>query len=257
MILRDFHVHTTYCDGKDKAEDIVKTAINKGLKTLGFSGHSYTPMDTRYCMSIEGTREYIKEINILKEKYVDKIEILCGIEHDYFSTINKDDFDYSIGSVHFIFLNGKYYPIDCGQYDVLGIVKNLFNGNMMEFVKLYFSQVSNVIEKTNADIIGHLDLISKYNQRLNIFDEYSDEYREIWSKTIDALIPYNRPFEINTGAISRGYRDTAYPNNEMLKYIYEKGGKVILTSDCHKKENLAFEFDKYEKIAKDIGFTLE
>ena len=71
MILRDCHVHTTYCDGKDKAEDIVKTAIDKGLKTLGFSGHSYTPMDTRYCMSIEGTREYIKEINILKEKYVD------------------------------------------------------------------------------------------------------------------------------------------------------------------------------------------
>ncbi len=256
MILRDLHVHTTYCDGKDTAEDIVKQAIKIGLKTIGFSGHSYTDFDQSYCMSIEGTKAYIKEINGLKDKYNCQIEVLCGIEQDYFATINKKDFDFSIGSVHYICVDGKYYPIDFRQDNVVAIINQLFDGNALKFVEVYFSQVAKVLEKTNADIIGHFDLISKYNQILHLFDENSDEYRALWQKAIDALIPYNKPFEINTGAIARGYRTTAYPNYEMLKYIYQKGGKVILSSDSHKKENLTFEFDKYEKIAKEIGFEL-
>ncbi|MBO5371040.1 MAG: PHP domain-containing protein, partial [Clostridia bacterium] len=41
MILEDLHTHTTYCDGKDSPEDMVKTAIEKGLRVIGFSGHIY------------------------------------------------------------------------------------------------------------------------------------------------------------------------------------------------------------------------
>ena len=72
MILRDLHVHTTYCDGQNSPEEMVISAIDKGLECIGFSGHSYTFFDTRYCIKKEKIADYISEINALKEKYKDK-----------------------------------------------------------------------------------------------------------------------------------------------------------------------------------------
>ena len=57
MILEDLHTHTTYCDGNDTPEDMVKEAIKKGLLTIGFSGHVYLAHGEDYCMS----REYTKK----------------------------------------------------------------------------------------------------------------------------------------------------------------------------------------------------
>ena len=88
MILCDFHVHTTFCDGKDSAEDMVLAAIKLGMKKLGFSGHSYTPFDEEPCMSPEDTQRYIQEVHRLREKYCGQIEILCGTECDYYSDID-------------------------------------------------------------------------------------------------------------------------------------------------------------------------
>ena len=82
MTLEDLHTHTRYCDGKNTPEEMVKAAIEKGLTRIGFSGHSYTFFDERYCMSIPNVIRYIAEINGLKESYRGKIEILCGVEQD-------------------------------------------------------------------------------------------------------------------------------------------------------------------------------
>ena len=108
----DFHIHTTFCDGTDSAEDIVREAIRKKMKRLGFSGHSYTFFDESYCMSKSGTEEYKAEINRLKEEYRADIDILCGIEQDFYSKEPTDGYDYVIGSVHYIKKNGEYFPVD-------------------------------------------------------------------------------------------------------------------------------------------------
>ena len=71
----NYHTHTNFCDGKHTAEEMVKAAIEKGFYRLGFSGHSYTSFDESYCMSEEGTQEYIREITRLKELYKEQIEI--------------------------------------------------------------------------------------------------------------------------------------------------------------------------------------
>ena len=62
MIFSDYHVHTAYCDGKSTPEEIVTSAIKKGMTHIGFSGHSYTFFDESYCMSKEATKEYISSV---------------------------------------------------------------------------------------------------------------------------------------------------------------------------------------------------
>ena len=102
--------------------------------------------------------------------------------------------------------------------------------------------MSDVVNKTNADIIGHFDLISKFNEGGRFFDENNERYKKCAYNAIEKLVKYNVPFEINTGAILRGYRKTPYPNADFIRKIESLGGKFILSSDAHSAENLCFGF---------------
>ncbi len=248
MILKDYHVHTTYCDGKNTAEEIVKTAIARGMHTLGFSGHSYTTFDTDYCMTPEKTEEYIKEISLLKEKYGDKINILCGIELDVYSDIDVSRFDYAIGSAHYIKKDGCYIPVDLSADTLLRAVTEHFDGDVYALTEAYYETVS-LLKDKNIDIIGHFDLITKFNQKLQMFDEQHPRYINAAFKAIDILIQKNIPFEINTGVIIRGYKDKPYPSDFILDKITEKGGKFLLNSDSHRSDMLCFEFEKWRTHA--------
>ena len=254
MISVDLHTHTTYCDGKNTPEEMVKAAIDKGLSCIGFSVHSYTHFDESYCIKKDRIGEYKSEINLLKEKYKDKIKILCGVEQDYYSDEPTDGFDFVIGSVHYIKADDVYIPVDESGEIFAGAVKRYFGGDFYSFAEEYFKTVSDVVYKTNADIIGHFDLITKFNEKGKYFDERNERYITAYKAAADRLIPCNVPFEINTGAISRGYRSTPYPSVDILRYIKEKNGRVILSSDSHSSLSLCFRFEECEKIAKKIGF---
>ena len=112
MELFDLHVHSVFSDGRDTPRDIVISAIEKGIKTLGFSDHSYTEFDERYCIQRNKQAEYIRTINELKNEFSDKIEILCATEQDFYSTAPTAGYDYVIGSVHYVLIDGKYIPFD-------------------------------------------------------------------------------------------------------------------------------------------------
>lgn len=254
MTSYDLHNHTTFCDGSNTAEEMVVAAIEKGLKTLGFSGHAYTSVDGDYTMSLDGEEKYKAEICALKEKYKGKIEILCGIEQDYFSDFEPQGYDYVIGSVHSVKKDGKYYSVDHSQEYLLNAIKD-FGGDFIEFCETYFELVAKIYEKTKCDIIGHFDLCSKFNGDGNkYFDETDPRYVRAGEKAILNLLKSGKPFEINTGAIHRGYRSIPYPAPHFLRFIYQNGGKVILSSDSHSTKTLCYEFDKWKSFAENIGF---
>lgn len=242
----DFHIHTTFGDGCDSAESIVKEAIKRNLKKIGFSEHSYTFFDKSYCMSEEGTQMYKAEIEMLKEFYRPDIEILCGIEQDYYSASPAESYDYIIGSVHYLRFGNDYVPVDESAEILKNAVQKYFDGDFYAACEKYYQTMSHIVQKTDADIIGHFDLITKFNEKYKFFDEKNERYVRACKSAVDALIPFDVPFEINTGAISRGYKTVPYPSPDIMEYIHQKGGKTILSSDSHTKDTLCFEFGKYE-----------
>ena len=246
MILSDFHVHTNYCDGADTPETMVKSAIENKLSSIGILAHSYTSFDKRYCLQKEKMQEFIEEVNGLKEKYKDKIKVFCGVEQDYFADFDIKPFDYAIGSVHYVKVNENFLEIDEDENLTIEIVEKYFNGDWYALAESYFNLVGEIIEKTNADIIGHFDLITKFNNGEKYFSESHPRYISAYKKAVDKLIPFNRPFEINTGAVYKGYKDTPYPSFAIIDYIKKQGGKFILSSDSHKAESLCFGFDLLE-----------
>ncbi|MBE6912289.1 MAG: histidinol-phosphatase HisJ family protein [Ruminococcaceae bacterium] len=252
MIYSDLHTHTIYCDGKSTVREMVESAIEKGIAHLGFSGHCPMTVDSEYYLDSEKTILYHRDIAEMQDKYSDKIKIFCGIEQDYYSHVPASGFDYIIGSVHYL-KRGKFYSVDHNEETFLNSVKEGFSGDVYAFAEEYFSLVGDIVEKTGADIIGHFDLVSKFNEGDRIFDTRHPRYVAAYMRAIEKLIKTKKPFEINTGAISRGYRKTPYPHDDMIREIASRGGKFILTSDSHSKDTLGFEFEKWHKYVKEIG----
>ena len=108
----DLHTHTTFCDGHNTPEEMVLAAIDKGITTLGLLAHSYVNFDRDYSIRPERTEEFRKEVGRLKEKYRGKIELLFGIEADYYATEIYGGTDYVIGSVHYLSFDDGYLSLE-------------------------------------------------------------------------------------------------------------------------------------------------
>lgn len=256
MMLRDFHMHTTYCDGSNSAEEMVMAAIDKGMTHIGICTHSHTAFDDRYCIKKEDIQVFQAEIAALREKYKDKIVLLCGVEQDYFGTESTDGFDYALGSVHYVKKGDVYIDVDWNADYLQDELKKHYGSDVLGFAEDYFALVGDVLYVTGADIIGHFDLVSKFNEDGSVFDPEHPRYIAAWKKAIDKLLPYNKPFEINTGAISRGYRSVPYPSKAQLAYIYKNGGKIILCSDAHSTDSICCHYEEAAALAREIGFEI-
>ncbi len=249
----DLHTHTCFCDGANTPEAMVQEAIARGMETIGLSGHSYVSFDPGWCMSPEEILEYRAEIARLKSVYGDRIRILCGIEQDICSQIVSSDYDYIIGSVHCLFENGVYLSVDGTLETVQKNVREQFGGDIYRYLRLYFDTVSQLAEKTDCDIVGHIDLVEKFNQGERLFSRDDYRYKRALIDAIDVLLEKDLIFEINTGAMSRGYRDLPYPSCYALRRIAEKRGRVALNSDAHRKENLMYWFEHAVQYAASCG----
>lgn len=252
MIKTNFHTHTLYCDGKNTVEEMVSSAIEKKFTALGFSGHGALDGCYDWSMTEEVEKEYFKSVNRAKAKYINQIEIYCGLEQDYFSNKPTITPDYIIGSVHRLNVKNVWLNVDTSAKEVEIFLKEIFNGNFNLYAKEYFNLVSRIVDRTEADVIGHFDLITKYSEILGF--KLSDEYFEYAENAVKYLAKCNKPFEINTGAMARGFKSTPYPSQEILKMIRSNGASIMINSDCHDKNFIDYGFDVAEEIAKKIGF---
>lgn len=255
-ILSNAHTHTNYCDGRDSAEDMVKAAIEKGFRCLGFSSHCYTSFDESYAMSPGGTTRYIREIRGLKEKYRGKIDIMLGTEWDYYTEIDREEYDYTIGSVHYIKspLTDQYYPVDAVPEELERCLEEGFHGNVMAMLSAYYDSVAEMAASFRPTILGHFDLIRKLNRDSRFFDEESPAYLHLAVTALEKVVRTGTVVEVNTGGIYRGYRSTPYPAEPLLKKLRELGGKVIVSSDAHDTAGIDYMFPQMEKLLKKLGF---
>ena len=231
--MRDLHMHTCFSDGRDTAEEMVRAAIAAGLEEVGISDHSYTSFDASYCLGADKLAAYRAEIGRLQEKYRNQIRVLCGIEQDYYSDAPAEGFDYIVGSVHYLKAGETYIPVDLDADTLRAAADKYFSGDIYALAEEYYRTVGDVVSKTGATIIGHFDLITKFNEQTPLFDERHPRYVAAWKAAADKLLRCGVLFEINFGAMSRGYRSAPYPASEICGYLRSGGAKFVLSSDSH------------------------
>ncbi len=251
------HTHSTFCDGKNTLSEMAEAAYRKGIKVLGFSSHSYVAYDG-FGMKNDAVADYIKEINSLKKQYDGVMDILCGCELDSLSDLDYGGgvFEYNIGSAHFVTdERGVSYPVDCSVQKLLNGRDMGFGGDMRSMVESYYKQFVEFVQRAKPTVIGHFDLIGKYNEDKSLFDYQEKWYRDITINAIDAMLFCGSVFEMNLGKIARGYGESPYPSIQLIEYIKSKGGKLIITTDAHKSEHLDLYVEEAEVLLKKAGFN--
>ncbi|MBQ4439980.1 MAG: histidinol-phosphatase [Kiritimatiellae bacterium] len=250
----NYHTHTTWCDGRDSAEAMVQAAISKGFAVLGFSSHMSFPENSPWALDPGRGLYYVREIRALAEKYRSQIKILCGGEADFIPGVTDPDrsryahlgLDYIIGSVHeLIAPDGGRVSVDKTPELLAEGIRSHFQGDAQSFVKAYFRQQTEMVERFDFDVVGHPDLVRKFNRKHPYFDESAKWYLELEREFAAVLAKSGKKTEVNTGAISRGWLDDAYPAAPFREMLRSSGVQFILSSDAHSASGIDCAFDRF------------
>lgn len=236
----DYHVHAIGHEHRlHNEENIMKyiefARINK-VKEIGFADHC------RYLYEKLDLNLYKK----VQEKVSD-ISIKVGLEIDYYpdkiqeieKKVNFFDYDYIIGSVHYI---GKW------MFDSDKEKQEYQNWDHDKLYEKYISLVTESARKDFYDILGHIDLIKIFGIKPvkrrpeNIFAPYLKEI----SKT--GLV-----VEINTNGLNKPVKEI-YPSFPIIQMLFDNNIPVTLSSDAHHPEEVGRELDKARELALKAGY---
>ena len=253
-MIQNLHTHTTFCDGKSTPEEMVRSAITLGMDSLGFSGHA--PMDppNGWVMKPADIPRYRAEVQRLREQHTGQLEIFLGLEQDFDSPPLADAWDYVIGSVHQLQKDGAALAVDESEAVSRQNVEQHYGGDWYAFAEDYFRRIGGVAEQTGCQIVGHFDLITKFNEGDKLFDTSHPRYVNAALEALERLTQRDVIFEINTGAMSRGYRTAPYPAPALLRAMRERNVPICITSDSHSASTLLHAFPQAEELARSCGY---
>ncbi len=255
-MLQNLHTHTNFCDGIDTPREMVETAIEKGFDSIGFSSHATSESGHVNIDLGDRADAYHKAVTALKDEYRGKIKIFLGTELDRYSEGLAPDFDYDykIGSVHMAYHNGEKFFFDDSYEDSMYAINEIFGGDSDKYIKSYYETVAEMPYHIDFDFVGHFDLLTKYiEEHPDMLNTDSDFYRKTAFEALHSVREKCEFFEVNTGAIGRGYRKTPYPAPFLLDEMKKLKCKLILTSDCHNRKMLDCAFRETKELLVSHG----
>ncbi|MEN7551000.1 histidinol-phosphatase [Rapidithrix thailandica] len=260
----NYHSHCHYCDGKYAPEIHIKAALQQGVKIYGFSSHSPLFVPTTWNMKMERLKDYLQEINRLKEQYQADIQIYTGMEVDFIpgSTqvdspyIQEAGLDYTIGSIHFVdsFADGTPWEVDGGHQLFLKGLKDIFDGNVQQAIKRYFERTREMLQTACPDVLGHMDKIKIQCEEGQLFSENEDWYREEVLATLEVAQQSGVIIEVNTRGVYKKKLPDAYPSRWILEEILKLDIPVMLNADSHHPDEITANFSESASMLQDIGF---
>ena len=234
----NYHTHTARCRhavGSD--EEYVLAAMDAGITTLGFSDHCpYVGFDgdyySSYRMYCDDLKDYCESITELREKYRGKIDILLGLETEYYPALFPAllDFLRPYGIQYMIL--GQHY-LDDDQY-----------GTWTRWVKTedelikYADQCCEALRTGVFSYIAHPDIVG--------YDRETPEFTREMRRIARCAQELGLPVEINLLGITSG-RD--YPCTQFLEAAAAEGCTAILGRDAH-TPHAFYETDALEKAIK-------
>jgi histidinol-phosphatase (PHP family) len=223
------------------------------------------PFENKYAIPAEKLLDYMAEIDRLKLKYQDQINILKSLEFDYIPGVtenfevisNKYQLDYSIGSIHLVGdQNTDHFWFTDGGSAIpyeKGLQQN-YKGNIKKAVKAFYKQTNEMIDTQSPDIIGHLDKVKMHNQN-RYFTENETWYQKEIDQTLELIKSKNCIVEVNTRGLYKKRSDSLFPGIEVLKKMKALDIPITVSSDAHKPGELALFIPETIELLKQLGLT--
>ena len=247
----DYHIHTNFSvDSKLEMEEIILRSIEIGLDEICFTDHvDYDVKNHLVDKQEVDYPEFIKEYNRLSELYSDKISIKLGLEfgvqlhtmHRYVADMKKYDFDFILLSCHQI--DNKELWLNHYQEDK----------TQVEYNRGYYEYLYQLVDQfDDFSVLGHLDVIKRYDQNGVLDDEF---VIDIIERILKRVIEKGKGIEVNTSSYRYNLPDLT-PSRRILKMYYDLGGRILtMGSDTHRIQQLKDHFEEIIVQLKDIGFS--
>ena len=245
----DYHMHTPLCKhAVGEPEEYAKRAIERGIGEIGFSDHCPMPVtyDPDWRMEIGQYAEYI-DLVLRCRKAFPQLSVKLGLEADYHpgteafvrEIIGRYDFDYVIGSVHYL---GSW------GFDNPDLAHRFEGKDLHEVYREYYDLVVRLAETRFFDIVGHPDVIKKFGHRP------PGDYEPLERRALEAVAKAGMALDVNTSGLRRPAREI-YPSLRMLKAAREMGIGITFGSDAHEPKLVGESFDEAVALVRSAGFT--
>jgi histidinol-phosphatase (PHP family) len=235
----DLHTHSQYSKhAKGEVEEVVKSAIAKGIQILCLTDHAPYLVDSDNRILESELDDYIEEVRFISSKYSEKIKVLVGLEVDYHpehenyiaKLLESIEVDYVIGSIHYVYVDGE-------RINVWDIECLLDEG----FIDNYFFYLRKMIVSGFFDSIAHPDTIMRGGIG-------SREFYERFLPLVKEMKENDVSYEINCSSRTKSNYDpetkrktkgeAVYPNYELVTALIDQDLSFTIGSDAHMPSNV-------------------
>ena len=228
-MIYNYHTHTTRCrHASDSDEEYVISAINAGIKYLGFSDHAPFIFpdghESTFRVEVANVNDYFSSIKRLREKYRDRIDIKIGFEMEFYPAYFPAMYDLATESGAEYLILGQHYIFNEHPNGRASILKT----DNPDFLSEYVNCVIGGIRTGVFTYVCHPDIFN--------FIGDTEIYRKEIKRLCDASIEYETPLEINFLGIRQNRN---YPNDLFWQIVGEAGAPVTFGMDAHTKEDAA------------------
>jgi histidinol-phosphatase (PHP family) len=256
-MLTDYHLHLRR-DEPDTTPERYFTAGNvaryreaaaaAGIEELGVSEHVY-----RFTQALELWRHPFWE-----EQARDDLDAYCefvrgaglklGIECDFVpgaedrtaNLLEARDFDYVVGSVHFV---GER-AIDHEGWDVWE-----GSGDADEIWRRYFEALAECARSGLFDVLAHPDLVKVWGRGRPLPER---DPRHYYEPAVEAIAASGIAVEVSTAGLRKPVGEL-YPARAFAEMCVEAGAPFALSSDAHQPEQVGYEYDRALEFLTELG----
>jgi histidinol-phosphatase (PHP family) len=257
-VLSDYHLHLRP-DELDATPERYFTAANaeryravaeeRGISELGVSEHVYrftAALDVwRHPLWREFAHDDIDEYCAFVREQTD---LRLGIEADFIpggedrmaNLLQARDFDYVVGSVHFL----GDHALDMDDHGVWT------SGRSPEEIwRSYFQTLGEAARSGLFDILAHPDLVKVWGGDRPLPEGDPRCYYEL---AMEGIVESGVAIEVSTAGLRKRAQEI-YPAPAFLEMCLEAGAPVALSSDAHRPEDVGADYELVLELLDRLG----
>ncbi len=257
-MLTDYHMHLRP-DGRDalaedyfteaNAERYRAAADERGIAELGVSEHVYRftqvldvwahPFWVSHARDdLDAYCAFVRERTDLKLGI--EADFVPGAEDRIANLLGARDFDYVIGSVHFV----RGGAVDMDDYSVWD------SGRSVEQIwRRYFETIGEAARSGLFDVLAHPDLVKVWGAERPLPD---GDLRRFYELAIDGIAESGIAVEVSTAGLRKRVQEL-YPAPAFLRMCLEAGAPVALSSDAHRPQDIGADYDRALELLDSLG----
>lgn len=226
-MIANYHSHTTRCNhALGTPREYVENAVRRGLNIFGFSDHTpqYFPGDYYTFMRMRPYElpEYCADVRSLKREYRDRLQILTGLEVEYYPAFWNDLIPrVRDAGIEYLILGQHWLGNEINEP---GSAAPTDDENLL---RRYCRQVCDALETGKITYIAHPDLLNYVGDK--------QIYRQHVRDLCRAAQQSGTPLEINFLGIATGRH---YPNPYFWEVAAEEGCNVVFGMDAHAPDHI-------------------